>query len=332
MHSSFVKWVGVCVKKYASLPYKKTIGRYVEERKRKRPVEKAYLLSDILRQQNRDDSFDRLDIIVRLLAIENEMHINQYGWDLYFKMQSERCNEDGEAVKNRIENFRQLIHKMIDYKNIPIVLDSELKLYDGSHRMALAIYNKTSDIKCLVNKSLGETDTYYGNNWFVEHGFNPREIELINNRLLSVLNDNRIRISFLLWPSVSDYFDEIEEIIIEYGFSIARSKNVAFDDDGFGKMIRKVYSVDDVAEWKIEKKIEYLNPIPNKCVRYYLLEITWPHYRTKEINGNLILIEGERLKDDIRKRYMNKVKDYYFDIICHSADNSIQSSYIDSLF
>ena len=111
--------------------------------KKKKSFSNLYDLKEIIYQQNRIDGYNRLDIFVRLLAIENEYGINSYGWDLYRKMQSKRCSDGGLSVEERVKIFKDLIRSWDEKgydKSSKIRLDVDLMLEDGSHRLALAIY------------------------------------------------------------------------------------------------------------------------------------------------------------------------------------------------
>ena len=92
-------------------------------------------------QEVSSEGFNRYDMIVRLLAIENYYGKNEYGFNLYRKMQAARIGID--SVEPAVFRFRKLIES---YENngydssSEIELDSCLHLYDGSHRMAMALY------------------------------------------------------------------------------------------------------------------------------------------------------------------------------------------------
>lgn len=62
---------------------------------------------EVFLQQYKNGSFNRLDIVVRYLAIEDYHGINNYGFNLYRKMQSQRISKD--YVEKAVETFRELI-------------------------------------------------------------------------------------------------------------------------------------------------------------------------------------------------------------------------------
>jgi len=92
-------------------------------------------------QFSNESIFNRFDIIVRYLAIENYYGKNDFGFKMYSKMQSKRLNNENSECES---NFRELIKSyeengyMVDSY---IECDNEFKLFDGSHRLSLNIYH-----------------------------------------------------------------------------------------------------------------------------------------------------------------------------------------------
>ena len=113
--------------------------------------------------------------------------MNECGWDLYEKMQMIRNNDSKDEIRERVERFKNLIYGRVEYSSIPIVLDSNYHLYDGSHRMALGIFNDIQKTKCLIDDGLGCINVDYGLDWFYKHSFTESEVKVINDRLSEVL-------------------------------------------------------------------------------------------------------------------------------------------------
>jgi len=132
--------------------------------------------------------FNRYDVIVRLLAIENYYQLNDYGYDMYKKMQAKR--QPGADVDRYLSIFIQLIQSYDNsgYDNSSeIQLDKYNKLYDGSHRMALAFFHKQYVLSCQVLPIVA--NVFYGLRWFKENGFNKQEMEEIEQRYVSLKNE-----------------------------------------------------------------------------------------------------------------------------------------------
>lgn len=290
-----------------------------------------YRVQEIIMQQNRVDGYNRLDTIVRLLAIENEYGQNDYGWKLYQKMQSKRVQNEQLTTEERVENFKQLIHswERNGYEiESTIVLDNNLMLVDGSHRLAMSIYHNLEEINCHV---IPQTcDVKYGVEWFVENDFSSEEIDHILEKADSIIQKYKIHISCILWPPIKEYFDEIVKKI-SYMYNVIEVKDMLFSDDDFDDYVQSVYQIDDIAQWKIDRKKEYMKNSNEKTVRYILLEFENPLFRYKELNKNTIMTQGEELKRMIRNCYKDKIDNYFYDIICHTGDNHEQSEYMSSL-
>lgn len=294
----------------------------------RKPFTHMYSVREILMQQNRINGFNRLDIIVRLLAVENEYGLNDYGWKLYEKMQSARVGTEERKLEDIVKTFRELICSWENngYDNASLIwLDENLKLDDGSHRLSLSLFHKIPEINCQVLPFACERD--YGADWFCENGFTNEEIGLIENRANKILRENKIKISCLLWPPVQHYFDEITEILSEK-YDVIGYHDMEFADETFERFVRAVYQIDDIDQWKIDTKIEYMRPWQRKLVRVVSVGFDYPVFRYKDMNQNTILTQGEELKAMIRGMYKDRIKNYFYDIICHTGDNSEQSEYI----
>jgi len=298
----------------------------------KEPYSHMYDVKEIVLQQNHKNGYRRLDTFVRLLAVEHEYGLNNNGWELYRKMQEARCGKGSISTDERIDIFKNLIRSWEERgydESSQIELDAHLMLEDGSHRLALAMYHGLDKINCYVSTT--ETDVDYTLKWFAHNGFSKDEIKQISDRADTYINNSKIQISCILWPPVQAYFDEITDQI-KQEYEVSRVKDVVFADETFDRFVRAVYHIDDIAEWKIDKKREHMMGTPTKRVRLIVLELDKPQFRYKGATKNTILVQGETLKDQIRYKYQDKVDNYFFDIICHTGDNSEQSEYIRKLF
>jgi hypothetical protein len=271
-------------------------------------------------QENKPE-FNRYDEIVRYLAIENYYNKNNFGFELYRKMQNARIGQGSD--NEYVENFKVLI-KSFDKKgyndNSKIELDKYLSLVDGSHRMALAFYHKINIISCYIRPVYIPIE--YTIEWFIENDFSIDEINIIKNKYREIYDSVISPFICILWPPVQKYFDEITnkiallEKIIDY-------RDYHYDDSEFERIIKRVYASDDIEAWKVELKL--------KKIRVISLHIETPQFRLKS-NNNTLSIRGEQIKRIIRNAYKSKVENYYFDIIIHIGDNYYQNNYIRKLF
>lgn len=269
--------------------------------------------------------FNRLDVIVRYLAVECYYKMNDYGLELYRKMQEARIGQGyGDTA---VKRFMELIksYQLYGYDDSSeIELDENLMLIDGSHRLALVLFYHKRTAPCKVRPY--RTDIYYGIAWFVEHGFSMSEIQLISDKCNEILNSCFQPLSCVLWPPVYQYFNEItDKLDLLYG--VGNIQDYPLTNETWKRAVEGIYSIDDIEKWKIEKKIDGMQPYP-KVIRVMQLNVRNPRFRLKSVNNKTISAEGERLKAMIRNAYKDKVEGYFHDIIIHTGDNYKQSRFI----
>jgi len=279
--------------------------------------------SDLLIMQNtdkflayqvRDRKFNRYDTIVRYLAVENHLGENDFGFELYRKMQSNRGFMEGAE-----EKFKKLIDSVamngFDVCSA-IPAGKKQELMNGSHRLALALYFDEKLIPLKLNRF--SPDIIYGIDWFKQNNFSAGEIKLIEDKKNDIFYQKGIYFQVILWPPVENYFDEIEKSISEK-FNVIKTycKDIK---NNFEKAVFEIYSSDDIDDWKINKKLEGFRNY-NKIIKVIEIEIVNPVFRRKEANNHDISQEVEAIKKEYRDKYKNKVKDYFYDIIIHIGDN-----------
>ena len=128
---------------------------------------------------------------------------------------------------------------------------------------------------------------------------------------------NHLFFEVILWPPVSKYFNEIEELIGEK-FTIISSKEYN-KTPHFNKYIKALYKIDDIKDWKVDLKIQGMSEY-SKDIRVIKIEILEPNFRHKS-NNHLISKVVEELKEEVRTKYKSKVDNYFHDIIIHIGDN-----------
>ena len=138
-------------------------------------------VAELFMQENATDGFNRYDMIVRLLAIECEKGINDFGWDFYRRMQKARVGDD--RLEDRVIRFKNLIKSYDEGgydTSSEIELDCNLHLIDGSHRMAMALYHHIPMINVKVRPN--KHDCFYGIEFFRINDFSDAECNIIQNR------------------------------------------------------------------------------------------------------------------------------------------------------
>ncbi len=278
----------------------------------------------LLAYQYRENMFNRYDIIVRYLAIEEYFGKNNYGYSLYKKMQEKRGflqRIDHKKVDDSLKKFIELIENIQkngfdEYSTISVGKNQEL--IDGSHRLAAALYFDEKLIPLKLNRY--KYDTVYGLGWFKENDFSKEELNRIEQKRKDIFYEKGIYFQVILWPPVQNYFEEItNSLALKY--NMLDSYNIDFKDkDKFKEFTFSIYESDDIADWKIEKKLSGFEQYQLK-VKVIEIEIIDPRFRKKELNNHDISQEVELIKKMYRKIYKDKVENYFYDIIMHIGDN-----------
>lgn len=285
---------------------------------------------EMILQQNLAEGYNRLDIVVRYLAIEEYFGENQIGYDLYLKMQAKRKTQDTpEEINMRLERFKEII---LDWKEngydsrSKISCDCNLHLLDGSHRLALALYFGTLKMYCTCYGYEKKID--YSLNWFIEHGFSEEEIMQILNKESELLEKCMGGgLALVLWNTVSDKFDEITKELRWKG-NVKKYIDYTFKEETYCRVVKGIYAIDDIDNWKVDRKAEAMRDRKSYKIRLIYFQPEQARYRIKNKNHKLISQEGEVIKKIFRERYKDSVEKYIHDIIIHTADNYEQSEYI----
>ncbi len=292
----------------------------------------VYDVRELFFQENDNQGFSRYDIIVRLLAIENYYGENDFGWVLYRKMQNKRKGEEWETAEERfVELIKSYEKNGYDDKS-EILINYDLHLWNGSHRIALALFHKSYSVSCQLQAEWPNVD--YGINWFIENDFSVNEITEIKFRFERLKNEIQVPFVCTLWAPVAPFYDEIIERL-KLVCEVDSYRDYMFNTFNYTQMARKIYAVDDIEKWKIEKKIEYMKQNiqdDNWVIRVVKLNLNQPRFRRKDSTQNTLSVECEDIKRIIRNCYKDKLPNYFHDIICHIGDNFYQNEFIDKLF
>ena len=162
------------------LPDKKVVERNLKD-----------LMLCQINQTKKGDYFKRFDVIIRYMVIENFYDKNDYGIDLYIKMYKKIFpRRSKEVILKRLERFKRLItlaeNKQFDTKKYPITLTPRFNIWDGSHRVACAIYFRRKSIFVLKIRKEFKHGCDFGFNRF-KKTFTDEEWELINKKKDEIL-------------------------------------------------------------------------------------------------------------------------------------------------
>ena len=275
-------------------------------------------------------SFNRYDIAVRYLAIENYFGANDFGFELYRKMQERRIASAGFG-EQAVSRFKELLqsYQAGGYdKTSRITLDKTLGLVDGSHRIAANIYFHEPMISAL---SLGvDNPVDYSIDWFIGSGFTHAEIDTIKDKAAELAESLNAPFECIVWSPAVKFADEIAEDLKYYG-EVLGVRHYHYSEAEYANIVRAVYAIDDIAKWKIEKKIEHMSGSGGN-IAVIPLRISSPAFRVKAASGLPLSAYLERVKKAVRTRYKAEIPNYFHDICFHVGDNYMQNNYISHIF
>ena len=154
-------------------------------------ISRMYSVKKLYLKQYRNGILNRVDIIARYLAIEQFYGINDYGYDLYTRMQKARNVENSHDIKKFITLIKSI--ELNGFMQFPIQVDNDFELVDGSHRMALALFFSMDSVPIEI---VPADKHCYGYNFF-SNCFSVSEIELLEKKEKEILENlslqNRIR-------------------------------------------------------------------------------------------------------------------------------------------
>lgn len=151
--------------------------------------------------QNRDGkdfNYQRMDVIIKYLAIENYYHKNNYGFALYQKLQCLRQKQSGGLPVNYekmcVNVFTTLIssiEKEQFKKDSCITCDEDLTLIDGAHRLAACLYFGIREMNARVLQLKVCMSSPFTTAYLRAGGFTEEELALINAKTKELMEKYR---------------------------------------------------------------------------------------------------------------------------------------------
>lgn len=292
--------------------------------------------TDLFLAQFYNGEFNAIDIAVKFLAIENYYKKNDFGFELYRKMQLKRIGEDWTE---RFINLMKSFEKGINMES-RIQTDLSYSIHDGAHRLALALYHGYDELPLEVF-NVEKRRRYYGINWFKENGFSKTEIAMIIAKLNELLNKCRKSYFCILWSPARSLFSNIADCLesIESGVHIKEQFEMQFTKVALKDFIYDVYETDDILKYKLDLKYEHMMHSmevdnytePLYTVYVIKIQIDNPDFRLKPLSGLPQSRTTMRIKRNIRDMFKDKVTDYYYDIIMHLTDNQLQNDAVEEI-
>lgn len=192
---------------------------------------------------------NRFDIIAKYIYIENKMSDCKHGKKLYLDhiraMTKNSFIEAGNVRKNSAEAFCNAFDELIldigthGYREeyIPIPVDENMNILDGSHRTATCLYYNCpiKIVKLPVKLSTG-----YDYKYFRKNGLNEKYLDEMILRYIELSKDIYIA---NIWPVAEEGYKKVEKLIKKTG-NIFYDKEVKLEMRGAVNYIRQVYQND----------------------------------------------------------------------------------------
>ncbi len=285
-------------------------------------------IMDVLASNIRNQEWIRLDVVVCYMAIE-AYYKGDKGWDyLYNKMLGDQSGEE-------LLRFIKTTPKDEFNSELRVLLDKDLNIVLGTQYLALALYYHIEQIPVRIISICEKNDRSV--HWLMSKGFSNAELESVVDTAREILETEKSKneLVAVVWNTVVEFDADIKEdinLLQRNNIKITNAYHYKYlNQEDYENIVRRIYSVDDVEGWKIEKKIEHMGKY-NPELTLLKLKLNDPQFRIKSLSHMPISIVGEQLKYALRSRYQGMVKDYYFDIVFHAADNYTQSGFINALF
>jgi hypothetical protein len=155
-------------------------------------IEEYINIKYLIKCNYHNDTFKRVDMLVRKYSIEQYIKNNDYDFSLYLKMQRKRMEYKNITLNNIYwdNSFIILINELNNnyILNNPIEYENNFILRNGSHRLSYYYFKDITFIKTLrLNNFEGNIYCNYGYDWF-QNKFTNDELNIISNEIKELEN------------------------------------------------------------------------------------------------------------------------------------------------
>lgn len=304
-------------------------------------------IDTLLLQEMTETGFNRCDIIVRLLAIEEYYHKNNFGYQFYQLMQEYRFREKPHIQEAKIADslgkFKELIGSIekngYQEREHPIYLNESDELMNGAHRIAACLFYNIEYLHFAYtpNEEHYRDHIKYGMEWF-ERYFDSYYCSIICNRMRELFKSRGGLAYAIVWPSAYEQLDQVEERINE-SFMVVSWKDVIFySREDLFTFIDMVYKCDSYRPGRVSENLESIPQSPKYPIRLYQLKYPYnDRCFLTDMCGkkNMLNTKIEYLyntKEQIRKAFSQTMNDYVFDNAFHCGDSIAENKYLQGIF
>jgi len=275
-------------------------------------------------QLDRDGNFYGFDIIVRYLAIEHYFGYNNYGFNLYEKMQNLRGVLDTHSKQRFIKLIDSFDKNGLDIHS-RLSIGKNQELINGSHRLACALFfNKTL---VPVDHENRKYNIRYGIDWFKEYKFTNKEISAILAKKEEIFRSQCLYFHVIIYAPLQKYFCEIESDIrnnhmVIDSYTITLDSNMdLFNKHTNSKFIRsfKLNAINRIKEYGGQ-------------VRVIEISIKRPFFVKDKHTNYDISTAARELRDRYGGKYCKKVSKSSCDQIIYIGENYTETKEIKNTF
>ena len=207
---------------YSNPRYKIKVGNLVSD-----GIRLEYPLTSILESQLQGGKFRRYDLILCLLAVEQEISVNQLELVSDRQLQSslKKIQEYNQGQSPRKISVR--INENGD------IIDPEMLAFGISQ-------HKDSFFVELCEE---EVTNSYDMTWLRGTDLSKEVIQTIQTRYEELLDEAGILYKFFVWPTGKQFDQKIQEIITSHG-SIIQHQDLSLDRDGFENFVMDIYEIE----------------------------------------------------------------------------------------
>jgi hypothetical protein len=149
------------------------------------------------------------------------------------------------------------------------------------------------------------------------------------NNIINRLRWKEIELVMIIWPPAYNLFDQIQSGINKE-YQVIDYFDFKVDEINFKKFTNSLYHIDFASRNKIENKIIPLQREP-MIMRYLLIKIKKPDMQSQDFLNRVKCKNINDLKTKIRKKYMNIIDNYIYDLIIHSTEVDYQNNEVNKL-
>lgn len=128
----------------------------------------------------------------------------------------------------------------------------------------------------------------------------------------------------IIWNCAWQFRYEILKLISEY--AVVESHYTLDLHEKYEEFVRSIYSLDTIAKWKVDSKVEHMSSTECTCVCIVHFDIDTSETYFHEKKKHFVFTNLQNMKDSVRSTFSSRVKNYFFDIIFHCSESDKEFS------